>query len=307
MLIRQGDTGVNVINLQYGLYTLNFNPKEIDGIYGNRTIEAVKAFQTKYNLLVDGIVGENTWRTMVEELTDIQNQLNKCGFSVGDVDGISGQKTQKAIKAFQISKGISADGIVGPITRSILFNTSDGNLDCSTENLKKIFIDPGHGGNDSGAVGNGLREKDISLSIAKKLGDILVRKGYQIKYSRDTDTFIALGERANIANKWGADLFLSIHCNAHSDISANGTECYTYSKSNSSTKDLSRCISSSISNKLEIRNRGHKEANFAVLRLSNMSAVLIEVAFISNKDDANKLNSKQDEFAQCIATQIDLF
>ena len=73
-------------------------------------------------------------------------------------------------------------------------------------------------------------------------------------------------------------------------------------KINSSTKDLSRCISSSISNKLEIRNRGHKEANFAVLRLSNMSAVLIEVAFISNKDDANKLNSKQDEFAQCIAT-----
>ena len=69
MLIRQGDTGVNVINLQYGLYTLNFNPKEIDGIYGNRTKEAVKAFQTKYNLLVDGIVGENTWRTMVEELT----------------------------------------------------------------------------------------------------------------------------------------------------------------------------------------------------------------------------------------------
>ena len=51
MLIRQGDTGVNVINLQYGLYTLNFNPKEIDGIYGNRTKEAVKAFQTKYNFI----------------------------------------------------------------------------------------------------------------------------------------------------------------------------------------------------------------------------------------------------------------
>lgn len=307
MLIRQGYTGKNVTNLQYGLYTLNFNPKGVDGIYGKGTTEAVKEFQSTFNLLVDGIVGDNTWNVVVKEIAAIQKQLNKCGFCVGAIDGISGTNTQKAIKDFQRSNGISADGIAGPITRSILFNTSDGNVDRAIENLKKIFIDPGHGGSDSGAAGNGLREKDISLSIAKKLGYILARKGYKVKYSRDTDTFISLSERANIANKWGADLFLSIHCNAHSDISANGTECYTYSKSNSSTKDLSRRISSSISSKLEIRNRGHKEANFAVLRLSNMSAVLIEAAFISNKYDANNLNLKQDEFAQCIANQIDLF
>jgi len=81
--------------------------------------------------------------------------------------------------------------------------------------MVKIYIDPGHGGNDPGAVANGLREKDLTLKIGLKLRDYL--SGYenvQIRMSRTTDKTVSLSERTNDANKWGADLFVSIHINA---------------------------------------------------------------------------------------------
>lgn len=77
MLIKPGDSGSNVTNLQYGLHTLSFNPNGIDGVYGNGTTEAVKKFQVKYGLTVDGTVGDQTWGTMVGQITTIQNSKKK--------------------------------------------------------------------------------------------------------------------------------------------------------------------------------------------------------------------------------------
>ncbi len=167
----------------------------------------------------------------------------------------------------------------------------------------KVFIDPGHGGSDPGAVGNGLQEKNIVLSISKKLGTILNSYGISVKYSRTNDTFVDLAPRAQMANNLGANLFVSIHTNA-ATASARGTECYTHPNDNSKTKNLSANISKSISSRLGIANRGHKEENFAVLRLTSMPAVLVETAFISNSSDANLLKNRQDDFANAIANQI---
>ncbi|MDZ5038432.1 N-acetylmuramoyl-L-alanine amidase, partial [Clostridium perfringens] len=80
--------------------------------------------------------------------------------------------------------------------------------------VKKIFIDAGHGGSDPGASGNGLKEKDIVLSIAQKLTSLFNAKGIQVSHSRYSDTSVGLAERAEMANNWGADLFISIHANA---------------------------------------------------------------------------------------------
>lgn len=167
----------------------------------------------------------------------------------------------------------------------------------------KVFLDPGHGGYDPGALGNGLQEKDIVLAISKRLGVILNSYGISVKYSRETDTFIDLDPRAQQANNWGANLFVSIHANS-ATASASGTECYTKPAADSKTKQLSANVAKSISSKLGIPNRGHKEEVWRVLMSSNMPAILVETAFITNSSDANFLKNRQDDFANSIASEI---
>ena len=88
--------------------------------------------------------------------------------------------------------------------------------------MTKIFLDPGHGGKDSGAIGNGLKEKDIALSITLKIGEILKRHNLEVIYSRTTDIFVELSDRARKANNINADYFISIHTNAFTDTNVQG-------------------------------------------------------------------------------------
>ena len=95
--------------------------------------------------------------------------------------------------------------------------------------MVKIFIDPGHGGSDPGAVGFGLQEKNLTLDIANRVRDILMSE-YEnvcIKMSRTSDVFVSLSSRTNAANKWGADFYLSIHINSGGGT---GFETYRYSR-----------------------------------------------------------------------------
>ncbi len=94
---------------------------------------------------------------------------------------------------------------------------------------KKVFIDPGHGGTDSGAVGvNNLYEKNVNLAVAKEVGKLLEMNGIEVKLSRTTDITVSLESRTNSANSWKADCFVSIHCNAF-DGKAKGLETFAYS------------------------------------------------------------------------------
>lgn len=132
-LLRIGATGEQVKNLQEILNKLGFNSGTIDGIFGNKTAAAVKAFQTANGLTVDGIVGKNTWTAIDKALLSpppiahpllktgstgesvkyLQYTLNKLGYSSGSIDGIFGNKTLAAVKTFQAANGLVADGIVG--------------------------------------------------------------------------------------------------------------------------------------------------------------------------------------------------
>lgn len=167
----------------------------------------------------------------------------------------------------------------------------------------KIFIDAGHGGRDSGAVGNGLQEKDIALSVAKKVGVLLGRSGVMINYSRATDIYLNLTARAQMANAWGADLFLSVHVNSAENKSARGIETFHFPNS-ANGKELAR----NIQNELIAlglytdpkHNRGVKSANFAVLRETKMPAALVELAFISNSEDAKLLRANEDNYANAV-------
>jgi len=88
------------------------------------------------------------------------------------------------------------------------------NETAGTREVKTIVIDPGHGGKDTGAQGKNSNEKDIVLAVGKLLKKDLEKEGFKVKMTRDKDVFIELGERANLANQWDGDLFISLHCNA---------------------------------------------------------------------------------------------
>lgn len=172
----------------------------------------------------------------------------------------------------------------------------------------KIFIDAGHNDSkfDIGSVGNGIREQDVTFSISKILAEKLKNIGVDVKLSRPTkdtvlgtDTNSSLAKRAELANKWGADLFLSIHCNSFWLASANGTEVYAYSKK-STAYNLGEKIAKNISKQLGTYNRGIKTNTFAVLKKTSMPALLIELAFISNTNDSQKLKDRQEDFAGAI-------
>jgi N-acetylmuramoyl-L-alanine amidase len=165
--------------------------------------------------------------------------------------------------------------------------------------MVRIVLDAGHGGTDSGAVGNGLREKDLTLNIVKKIDDMLKDyEGVEIIYTRTNDRFIELSERAAIANRAKADFFLSVHINAGGGT---GFESYIFN-GNVSAKTIAyqNVIHGEIMKAIGgVRDRGKKRANYAVLRETKMPAILTENLFIDNANDAEKL--KSDQFLQQIA------
>ena len=175
-------------------------------------------------------------------------------------------------------------------------------------NYYKVFIDPGHGGYDDGSSGNGLLEDELNLQIGLKLQKKLEARGIEVKMSRTTDEYISLGERAEMANEYGADIFVSNHINSFEQASANGIETY-YHKDKSSHKPLSDDIQNNAIKQTGAVNRGVKNANFAVLRESTMPSSLFEAGFISNKAEASKLGSDayQDKLATALADGIEKY
>ncbi len=164
--------------------------------------------------------------------------------------------------------------------------------------MVKIFIDPGHGGSDSGGVGNGLQEKNITLRISLRIRDILSAEynDVSIKMSRTGDTFPSLNDRTNLANSWGADFFLSVHINSGRGT---GYEDYIYTSTGQTAKTYQDHIHAEILKLVDFRDRGQKTGNLHVLRESNMPALLTENGFIDTAADAAKL--KTAVFIEAIA------
>ena len=98
--------------------------------------------------------------------------------------------------------------------------------------MPKIFIDAGHGGKDPGTTNSNVFEKDIALKIALKLNEILKSRGFQTQLSRTTDVFVELKERAQKANQFNADIFISVHLNSAANVQASGIETLVYSYDN---------------------------------------------------------------------------
>lgn len=164
----------------------------------------------------------------------------------------------------------------------------------------KIFINPGHCvGIDSGAVGNGLKESEVVLSVGRRVEKYLQAVGLETKLFQ----YNGLQEIAHDANSWGADLFLSIHCNSYNTL-AKGTETFCYSEG-TKAYDFAKAIHNQITKTFpELTDRGVKTASYSVLRYTNMPAILVEMAFIDNAFDAKLLVEREDDFAKAIARGV---
>lgn len=166
----------------------------------------------------------------------------------------------------------------------------------------KLYLDPGHGGTDPGAQGNGLNEKDLTLDIALKIRTILINnyENIEVMMSRTGDITKSLSQRTNEANAWNADFYMSIHINADSGT-ASGYEDYIYSNlsDTSVTAKYRDIIHAEVIKLNQLKDRGKKKANFHVLRESSMPAMLSENGFIDNPQDTALM--KQTSWSQNVA------
>lgn len=164
----------------------------------------------------------------------------------------------------------------------------------------KVIVDPGHGGEDSGALGlGGLQEKEVVLDVSQQVAQLLEQQGVRAVMTRGDDHFISLQGRTDMANRLHADLFVSIHANSvdnRPDVS--GLETYYFSNG----LKLASTIHQNILETVDIRDRSVRQARFYVLRNSEMPAVLVEIGFVTGSEDAAHL--KNPEHRQQLAGAI---
>ncbi|WEZ06720.1 SH3 domain-containing protein [Priestia flexa] len=169
--------------------------------------------------------------------------------------------------------------------------STPGEVTNPTSGLEKklIVIDPGHGGHDPGAVGQDELEKNLALRTAKLVAAQVESAGGTVLFTRSDDTFISLDGRTKISNASEADAFVSIHYNAGSS-SATGIETYYYSARD---QELAKYIQESMVQHTNMRDRGAQQANFYVLKHNNKRSVLVELGFVSNPSEEDRIATEQ--------------
>lgn len=166
----------------------------------------------------------------------------------------------------------------------------------------KVVLDPGHGGSDPGAIGvGGLRETDVNLDITLKVRQALLERGYEVVMTRTNDNFLSLAQRVAFTNEQQADLFVSIHANAHSSSKANGTMVLYYDNaypqedypaSSAMTqltpysKDLAQNVQDALLAQSGTKDLGLTPSAVYVARMGTIPSILVETAFLTNTSDA---------------------
>ncbi|PHQ27985.1 MAG: N-acetylmuramoyl-L-alanine amidase [Halomonas sp.] len=178
-----------------------------------------------------------------------------------------------------------------------------------TSAQKRIVIDVGHGGKDSGAIGvNGIQEKDVVFDIANAILKLnnKMEKPLDIYLTRYSDTLISLTDRSKLSKALEADVFISLHCNHSDNPNARGVEVYVSNGISQYSKDatwLAFDLQTAFKKQLRFESRGVKFANFQVLRetISYCASVLLELGFLSNRDEAEYLKQQENVFALALS------
>jgi len=201
---------------------------------------------------------------------------------------------------------VPASNPAGNVSRGSTDNTSIRNPGSSARS-KLVVLDAGHGGSDPGAEFDGYLEKTFNLDITLRVEAILKQKGINVMMTRNSDVFVGLEERAEMANSWGADLFISIHNNSMPE-GIKGSMAFYYPTSYKG-KSYAKIILDNMYDKLNMGAMGSNDlrsANYVVLRQTKMPAVLVEVACMSHPDDLNLLKNEtfRQKAAEVLADSI---
>jgi N-acetylmuramoyl-L-alanine amidase len=327
-IFRLGDAGPEVADIQQRLTGLGtrISADEAEGRFGPSTDAAVREFQARRNLRVDGLVGPDTWGQLVEagwefgdrtlylrspsfrgdDVRALQRNLNALGFDAGREDGFFGNVTEAAVRQFQRNIGHDPDGIVGPETVLALERLrphTDGpsrSVVREEESLRNmrvdiagavVAIDPGHGTDDRGNAGPaGSSEADLTYRMATALADEFAALGAKPALLRSGDDDPPPADRARQANELEAALCVSLHLNAGEPAAAGPT---VYSFGNAHTRSpMGERLAQLILERLEHElgkpgTRGRLSST--LLRQTRMPAVQVEPAFITNMHEERML------------------
>jgi N-acetylmuramoyl-L-alanine amidase len=342
--IHQGDRGDDVRDVQGRLTAMgsHVDPAELEGVFGPSTESAVRAFQQRRGLLVDGKVGPETWNELVEagyalgdrvlylrmpmlrgdDVRALQRRLNSLGFDAGREDGIFGERCDRAAREFQRNVGMRRDGIVGPETLHELERVRPATVDArsgamlrETEALRRmdatlessrVAIDPGHGPEDPGAVGpTGLTEAEAAWELSVALAAELRRHGAEPRILRSRDEDLTPSERAARANEWGAEIYLALHLNAHRDARAEGSMCLFYGNETTSSpggQRLAEAVQEELTSRIGLTDGRTHSMSITILRETRMPAVQVEPCFVSNPREERLL--AEEPFRRDVAIAI---
>ncbi|MEM8502849.1 MAG: N-acetylmuramoyl-L-alanine amidase [Cyanobacteria bacterium P01_D01_bin.1] len=182
--------------------------------------------------------------------------------------------------------------VTAPVASVPPVSRPSNNIPRARQGQLTVVIDPGHGGRDPGAVGiGGLREKDINITVARRMQASLQAAGINVVMTRSDDRELDLRPRVTIAERADADIFVSIHSNAisMSRPDVNGLETYYYSTG----FRLAQTIQNNVLQRTDLRDRGVRRARFYVLVNTSMPAVLVETGFVTGREDAARFRNPQ--------------
>ena len=340
--ISLGARGDDVRDVQSRLAGLGYAiDAEEHGVFGATTQRAVREFQQRRQLIVDGLVGEDTWQELVEaartlgdrvlylrspsyrgdDVRDLQGRLNLLGFDAGREDGILGERTHNAIRDFQRNVALVPDGIVGPVTLEALLRirpvaTGPGRAAVREGELLRrmaatlegasIAVDAGHGPADPGAIGpTGLTEAEAAALLAGALFDELVARGAEPFLLRSGPATPTADDRARRANESGAELLVSLHMNSHDEANAEGASCFYYGREgyvSQAGQRLAENIQEALTKDLGLKDGRTHAKSLPLLRETRMPAVHVEPCFITNHREEALLRT--DRFRQDVALAV---
>jgi N-acetylmuramoyl-L-alanine amidase len=335
-VLRRGDHGHAVVEIRAILTVLRLlsdSTTDLDAVYDAAVERAVRGFQQGRGLTVTGDVNEETWRALDaarwslgsrvlaheqpeplfgDDVRQLQERLLELGYDLGRADSIFGRRTASALASFQREVGLVSDGVCGPQTMKALQRLGRKvvggrpNLLRETERFhsagpalvnKRIVIDPGHGGGDTGVnVPDGLlrwTEADIVYDLAARLEGRLAAAGMRVHLTRGPSPSSRLSEsdRASLANELGADLLISLHLDGQANAHASGVATYHYGHSGDGgiTSTIGERLASLVQREIVARTglrdcRTHAKT-WDLLRLTRMPAVRVEAGYLTSLGD----------------------
>jgi N-acetylmuramoyl-L-alanine amidase len=347
MLLRRGDHGALVASVRSTLASLTLLPPDLatpeaSVMFDDSLDAAVRAFQQRRGLIVDGIVGPMTLRSLNDarwrvgdrmlayalsapmtgdDVLALQQRLAELGYNTGQTDGIFGPKTDGCVREFQRDRGLPDDGVFGPHTFKELTRmgrmVTGGRAQFLREQQiarrrgpglrgKRIVIDPALGGTEAGWTVDGLQARDLVFDVARRLEGRMTATGMETFLTRGVHDNPTQSERAEVANAVNADLLLSLNIDGCDSPLAEGVATFHFGTDSGSSSTLGETLAGLIQRELVARTHfvdcRVQHRPWDILRLTTMPAVRIDLGYLTNP--GNRAALTRDEFRDTIADGI---